>query len=52
MARLLRETDLSIAASGRAVGWESRSRAAEAFRECVGVTPHRYRTCGMTPNGV
>lgn len=43
MARLLRETDLTVAAAGQAVGWESRSRAAEAFRECVGITPQRYR---------
>lgn len=43
MARLLRETDLTIEAAGRAAGWESRSRASEAFRQCVGVTPQRYR---------
>lgn len=49
MARLLRETDLTIAAAGRAVGWDSRSRAAEAFRQCVGVTPQRYRTCAVRP---
>ena len=49
MARLLRETDLSITAAGRTVGWQSRSRAAEAFRECVGVTPQRYRACGSAP---
>ncbi|MFR9806143.1 helix-turn-helix transcriptional regulator [Pseudonocardia sp. RS010] len=43
MARLLREGELSISAAGRAAGWSSRSRAAEAFRQCVGVTPQRYR---------
>lgn len=43
MARLLREGELSVTAAGRAVGWSSRSRAAEAFRQCVGVTPQRYR---------
>ena len=43
MARLLRERDLSVAAAGRAVGWKSRSRASEAFRQCVGITPQRYR---------
>lgn len=43
MARLLRETNTSIASAGRAVGWASRSRASEAFRQCVGVTPQRYR---------
>lgn len=43
MARLLRDGEISIAAAGRAVGWSSRSRAAEAFRQCVGVTPQQYR---------
>lgn len=43
MARILRETNMSIAAAGQAVGWASRSRASEAFRECIGVTPQRYR---------
>lgn len=43
MARLLREGELSVTAAGRAAGWSSRSRAAEAFRQCVGVTPQRYR---------
>ncbi len=44
MARLLREGELSVTAAGRAVGWSSRSRATEAFRQCIGVTPQRYRT--------
>ncbi|MFT4083213.1 MAG: AraC family transcriptional regulator [Nocardioides sp.] len=43
MAELLREDDLSVAAAGRSVGWSSRSRAAEAFRHCLGVTPQQYR---------
>ena len=43
MARLLRETDLTIAQAGRRVGWRSRNRASAAFRECVGITPSRYR---------
>lgn len=43
MARLLREGELNVTAAGRAVGWSSRSRAAEAFRQCVGVTPQQYR---------
>lgn len=43
MARLLRETELSITDACRRVGWSSRSRANEAFSECVGVTPNRYR---------
>ncbi|HIT74718.1 MAG TPA: helix-turn-helix transcriptional regulator [Candidatus Avipropionibacterium avicola] len=43
MARLLRETDLTIEQTGRRVGWRSRNRASAAFRECVGTTPSRYR---------
>lgn len=43
MARLLRETDMTIAEAGRAVGWSSRGRASRAFREHVGVTPSKYR---------
>lgn len=43
MARLLRETDLTIEQAGRRVGWRSRNRASAAFRECVGITPSRYR---------
>lgn len=43
MARLLRETDLSIEQAGRRVGWRSRNRASAVFRECVGITPSRYR---------
>lgn len=39
MAHLLRETDLTIEAAARTVGWASRSRANEAFKECVGMTP-------------
>ena len=38
MARLLRETDLTIEQAGRQVGWRSRNRASAAFRECVGIT--------------
>lgn len=43
MARLLRETELSIAEASRRVGWASRNRATTAFREYIGVTPARYR---------
>ena len=43
MAHLLRETDLTIDAAARAVGWASRSRANEAFQQCVGMTPSEYR---------
>lgn len=44
MARLLRETDLSVAEAGRRAGWRSRNRASAAFRESVGITPSRYRS--------
>ncbi|MCO5299320.1 MAG: helix-turn-helix transcriptional regulator [Candidatus Nanopelagicales bacterium] len=43
LARLLRETDLPVAAAMREVGWHSRSHASRLFREYVGVTPGRYR---------
>lgn len=43
MARLLRDGEMNVTAAGKAAGWSSRSRAAEAFRQCVGVTPKRYR---------
>jgi transcriptional regulator GlxA family with amidase domain len=53
MARLLRETDLSVAAAGRRVGWSSRSRATEAFTEYIGLSPSGYRAmrpvCGDPP---
>lgn len=43
MARLLRETNITVAAAGQRVGWRSRSRAIEAFTAHTGVTPNRYR---------
>ena len=43
MARLLRETDLTIEQAGRQVGWHSRNRASEAFKQATGMTPSRYR---------
>ena len=43
MARLLRETELTIAEAGYQVGWLSRNRASSAFRDCTGLTPSRYR---------
>lgn len=43
MAALLRTGELGVADAGRAVGWSSRSRAAEAFRRSLGVTPQQYR---------
>ncbi len=43
MAHLLRETGLTIDTAARKVGLASRSRANEAFQECVGMTPSDYR---------
>src|SRR5699024_1536519 len=43
MAHLLRETHLTIDVAARRVGWASRSRANEAFQQCVGMTPSEYR---------
>lgn len=44
MARLLRETELTIEQAGRRVGWHSRNRATEAFKQATGITPNHYRT--------
>jgi len=43
MARLLRETDLTIEQVGRLVGWRSRNRTTEAFTQATGMTPSAYR---------
>lgn len=43
LARLLRETNLPIEVAMREVGWNSRGHAARMFRQCVGITPSRYR---------
>lgn len=43
MARLLRETGLTIAEAARRVGWRSRNRATIAFRVYAGLTPSEYR---------
>lgn len=44
MARLLRETDTPITEVGRLVGWSSRSRAHDAFKECAGLSAREYRS--------
>lgn len=44
LAKLLRETDLTVTAAMQRVGWHSRSHATRLFREYVGVTPGHYRT--------
>jgi AraC-like DNA-binding protein len=46
LARLLRETDLTVTTAMQRVGWHSRSHATRLFREYVGVTPGYYRTMG------
>lgn len=46
LAKLLRETDLTVTAAMQRVGWRSRSHGTRLFREYVGVTPGRYRTMG------
>ncbi|MGO3153451.1 MAG: helix-turn-helix domain-containing protein [Galactobacter sp.] len=50
MARLLRDSDMTIEAASKQVGWCSRSHAAKVFRRNVGVSPSRYR--GRVLNGV
>lgn len=42
-AELLRETEQSVAAIARAVGYESQSRFSAAFRETYGLLPTEYR---------
>lgn len=49
MARLFRETDLTVEQAAREVGWSSRNHAARLFRQCVGVTPGRYRKLSSEP---
>lgn len=51
MAQLLRETDLPIGEAGKRLGWNSRSRACQAFREYTGTTPQRYRKAHRSPAG-
>lgn len=50
MARLIRETDLTIEQAGRQVGWRSRNRATDAFRQATGMTPSSYRTLQAAKN--
>lgn len=49
LAKLLRETDLTVTAAMQRVGWRSRSHGTRLFREYVGVTPGYYRTMGAQP---
>ncbi len=43
LAKLLRETDLTVTAAMQQVGWRSRSHASRLFRQYVGLTPGEYR---------
>lgn len=43
LARLLRATDMTVAAAGRMVGWRDPDYAGRQFRRCVGLTPRQYR---------
>ncbi|WP_229659399.1 helix-turn-helix domain-containing protein [Nesterenkonia alkaliphila] len=49
MARLLRETEATVEQAAREVGWSSRNHAARLFRQCVGVSPGRYRKLSREP---
>lgn len=48
LARLLRETDLTIEQAGRQVGWHSRNRTTQAFKQATGMTPSAYRKLRIT----
>lgn len=43
MARLMRETHLSIVEVARQVGWRDRGHASEQFKRFTGSTPTQYR---------
>lgn len=43
MARLLRETSLSILEIARQVGWRDRGHASDQFKRFTGFTPSQYR---------
>ncbi|MCI7671896.1 helix-turn-helix domain-containing protein [Schaalia hyovaginalis] len=43
MARLLRESDMTVGEIGVRVGWRNRGHAAEQFAKIMGVTPTAYR---------
>lgn len=43
LARLLRDTDVSIESAMRQVGWHSRGHAVRLFRQYIGVSPLQYR---------
>lgn len=43
MARLLRESDMTVGEIGVRVGWSNHGHAAEQFAKIMGVTPTAYR---------
>lgn len=51
MARLLKDTNMSVARAAQEVGWRSRDYASEVFRDATGITPHRYRTMNRSHPG-
>ncbi|MEL4506413.1 helix-turn-helix transcriptional regulator, partial [Luteococcus sp. H138] len=51
MARLLRESDMTIAEIGVRVGWRNRGHAAEQFAKTMGVTPTAYRAESRVNDG-
>lgn len=50
LATSLRETDMPIETAMREVGWRSRGHAARVFRQCVGVSPSKYRKLTQQPS--
>lgn len=49
MAALLRDTDLTVSAIARRVGWIDPDYATRQFRRCVGMTPRQYRSLDRVP---
>jgi transcriptional regulator GlxA family with amidase domain len=49
MARLLANTDLSVAEAARAVGWTNQFHASQTFHAAYGVSPTEYRRRQGTP---
>lgn len=49
LARLLRTTDMTVAAAGKEVGWTDPDYAGRQFRRSVGLTPRQYRSMIRVP---
>lgn len=50
MARLLRETELTIEQAGQRVGWSSRTQSSSAFAQATGMNPSDYRALRLARN--